>query len=609
MRDGFVKVAAGTPKIRVADCRYNAEQIFTLMREADKQGVRVLCLPELCLTGYTCGDLFLQDTLLRGAEEGLKTILEATRNLDMVAAVGLPVRANNKLYNCAAVIHKGQILGLVPKTHIPNYGEFYERRWFASAADSSFLDCTMEFAGQEVVGLSPYQIFSCNMPNLVLGVEICEDLWVADPPSTRLCAQGATLILNLSASDEVVGKADYRRQLVTGQSARLACGYVYADAGEGESSTDLVFGGHNLIAENGSLLAERRFATGLTVSEIDVDRLAYERRRMTTFPAGGEYAYSNYFELELGKTTGFEVTCTIPATTDKEVERVIERRRAGFAELVPHKGPAVKGNTVHMDYTGYVDGEPFPGGSAKAQAIELGRGRMIPGFEEGVLGHQAGDEFDMKVTFPATYHVKDLAGKEATFKVKVIDVCVRQLPALNSDFAKKAGKVDTMEAYRAQIHDQLASRKRTAAVNHARNQVLMMLADAAVGELPDILVENAYHNEMQSIQQQLQMQRMSLDKYLGQVHQTRDEFKATVRKSAERNTRARMALLQIAGAEGLVPTDAELDEQLEKRASAAKKTLEEIKEKTDLRAMRLNEAIRRAADWVIERSDIKEVQA
>ena len=155
MRDGFVKVAAGTPKIRVADCRYNAEQIFTLMREADKQGVRVLCLPELCLTGYTCGDLFLQDTLLRGAEEGLKTILEATRNLDMVAAVGLPVRANNKLYNCAAVIHKGQILGLVPKTHIPNYGEFYERRWFASAADSSFLDCTMEFAGQEVVGAFP----------------------------------------------------------------------------------------------------------------------------------------------------------------------------------------------------------------------------------------------------------------------------------------------------------------------------------------------------------------------------------------------------------------------------------------------------------------------
>ena len=244
--------------------------------------------------------------------------------------------------------------------------------------------------------------------------------------------------------------------------------------------------------------------------------------------------------LELGKTQGFEVSCTIPATTDKEVERVIERRRAGFAELVPHKGPAVKGNIVHMDYTGYVNGEPFPGGSATKQAIELGRGAMIPGFEEGIIGHQAGDEFDLNVTFPANYHAKDLAGKEAVFKIKVIDVCIRQLPALNSDFAKKAGKVDTMEEYRAQVHDQLAKRKRTAAVNHARNQILMMLADAAQGELPDILVENAYHAEMQSFQQQLQMQRMSLDKYLGQVHQTRDEFKAAVRKAAERNTRARM---------------------------------------------------------------------
>ena len=313
--------------------------------------------------------------------------------------------------------------------------------------------------------------------------------------------------------------------------------------------------------------------------------------------------------LELNKTQGFEVSCTIPATTDKEVERLIERRRAGFAEMVPHKGPAVKGNIVHMDYTGYVNGEPFPGGSAEKQAIELGRGRMIPGFEEGILGHQAGDEFDLNVTFPANYHAKDLAGKEAVFKVRIIDVCIRQLPALNSDFAKKAGKVDTMEEYRAQVHDQLAKRKRTSAVNHARNQILMMLADAAQGELPGILVENAYHAEMQSFQQQLQMQRMSLDKYLGQVHQTRDEFKANVRKSAERNTRARMALLQIAGTEGLIPTDAEVDAQLAQRAEMAKKTLEEVKEKTDLRAFRRNEAIRRAADWVIERSTVKEIQA
>ena len=314
-------------------------------------------------------------------------------------------------------------------------------------------------------------------------------------------------------------------------------------------------------------------------------------------------------QLELDKTSGFEVTCTIPATTDKEVDRLIEQRRAGFAQLVPHKGPAVKGNIVHMDYTGYLNGEPFPNGSAQNQAIELGRGRMIPGFEEGIIGHQAGDEFDMKVTFPANYHAKDLAGKEATFKVKVHDVCIRQLPALNSDFAKKAGKVDTMEKYRTQIHDQLASRKRTNVLNHARSQILMQLADASKGDLPEILVENAYHNEMQNFQQQLQMQRMSLDKYLGQIHQTRDEFRATVRKVAERNTRARMALLQIADTENLVPTDAELDAQLAQRAEMAKKSLESIKSKTDLRAMRRNESIRRAADWVIEHSTINEKQA
>ncbi len=282
MRDGFISVAAGTPKIRVADCRYNAEQIFTLMREAEKQGVKVLVLPELCLTGYTCGDLFLQDTLLRGAEEGLQTILEATRNLDIVTALGLPVwdKWDNNLYNCAAVIQKGEILGLVPKTYLPNYGEFYEQRWFASGKG---LEHGIELCGQQV-SLSTNQTFACDtMPNLVIGVEICEDLWAPAPPSVELARKGATVILNLSASNELVGKADYRRSLVTGQSARLMCGYVYADAGEGESTSDVVFTGHNLIAENGTLLSERRFSTGLTVSEIDVDRLVYDRRRTNTF--------------------------------------------------------------------------------------------------------------------------------------------------------------------------------------------------------------------------------------------------------------------------------------------------------------------------------------
>ena len=293
MRDGFIKVAAGTPPDQSADCRHNAEACFTLMREAAKQGVKVLVLPELCLTGYTCGDLFLHDTLLQGAEEALATVLEATRNLDMVTALGLPVRNkwDNKLYNCAAVIHKGEILGLVPKTALPNYGEFYEGRWFASGQG---VEAYIRLCGQDV-DLCARQLFGCqSMPNLVIGVEICEDLWGTQPPSGLLSAAGATVMLNLSASDEVVGKAEYRRALVTGQSARLVCGYVYADAGEGESTTDMVFAGHNLIAENGALLAERRFACGLTVSEIDVDRLVYERRRMNTYTASKE-------ALEIGR--------------------------------------------------------------------------------------------------------------------------------------------------------------------------------------------------------------------------------------------------------------------------------------------------------------------
>ena len=204
MKDGLIKVAAGTPRIRVADCRYNAEQVFTLMREAAEQGVRVLALPELCLTGYTCGDLFLQASLLKGAEDALSTVLEATRHLDMITALGLPVRCkwDNKLYNCGAVIHKGTILGLIPKTYLPNYGEFYEERWFSSGRGVDYL---ADICGQQVP-LCPAGTFECEaVPNLVIGVEICEDLWAPEPPSLRLARAGATLILNRSASDEMAG--------------------------------------------------------------------------------------------------------------------------------------------------------------------------------------------------------------------------------------------------------------------------------------------------------------------------------------------------------------------------------------------------------------------
>ncbi|WP_251445346.1 NAD(+) synthase [Vermiculatibacterium agrestimuris] len=358
MKDGFIKVAAGTPKIRVADPRYNAEQIFTLMRQADHQGVRVLCLPELCLTGYTCGDLFLQDTLLKGAEEGLATILEATKNLDMVTALGLPLKYKNNLYNCAAIIQSGKILGLVPKTYLPNYGEFYEGRWFTSGRGIS--EPFFSLCGQEVT-LDADFLFCCEtMPELVIGVELCEDLWAVEPPSSRLSALGATLILNLSASNELAGKADYRRSLVAGQSARCVCGYVYADAGEGESTTDLVFTGHNMIAENGALLAQRRFSTGLTVSEIDVDKLVFERRRMNTFPTvESEYGAQASFSLEPGETSLTRLVSPSPFVPQDEAHRaerceeILKIAALGLKKRLEHTGAktAVIGLSGGLDST------------------------------------------------------------------------------------------------------------------------------------------------------------------------------------------------------------------------------------------------------------------
>ena len=305
MKDGFISVACGTPELRLADCAYNAEQIFTLMRTAEKAGVKVLILPELGLTGYTCGDLFSQDALIRGAEEALATVLEATRNLEVVTAVGLPLRVNNKLYNCASIIQKGRILGVVPKTHLPNYGEFYEKRWFAPAPEE---DDYLALLGQDAIPFGAGQVFSCaDLPELTLGFEICEDLWAPDSPSVKMAQAGAVIIGNLSASNEVLGKDAYRRQLVTTQSAKLLCGYLYSSSGAGESTSDLVFGAHQLIAENGTLLTERRFDGGLLVSEIDIQRLANERRRTQALGdnPGGHYAVPFHLTAAAAKLTRY----------------------------------------------------------------------------------------------------------------------------------------------------------------------------------------------------------------------------------------------------------------------------------------------------------------
>lgn len=281
MKDGFVKVAAATPDIRVADVAYNQGKICEVIDEAQRNRAKIVVFPELCITGYTCSDLFLQDILLREAKQALLQIAAYTKDKDMLVFVGTPLMQDGKLYNVAAALNHGEILGFTTKTFLPNYGEFYEMRQFTPGPKEAKW---ILFEGKQI----PFgpQLLFCeeHMENLVVSAEICEDLWAPDPPSNEAATAGATVIVNCSASTETIGKDSYRRDLVRGQSARLIAGYVYANAGEGESTTDLVFGGHNLIAENGATLAESgRFENQVIYSEIDVFRLAGERRKNTTF--------------------------------------------------------------------------------------------------------------------------------------------------------------------------------------------------------------------------------------------------------------------------------------------------------------------------------------
>ena len=357
MKDGFVKTAVATHAIRVADCAYNAARIVALAKEADAAGVRLLVLPELCITGYTAGDLFLQETLLSGALAALAEILRETAALDLLLLPGLPFAFGNKLYNCAAVCHKGKLLGLVPKTHIPNYGEFYEQRHFSSGAG---LSVSVTPFGYEVP-LAANLLFTCRaLPAFTLGVEVCEDLWVPDSPSRMLCREGATVIANLSASDEVVGKAEYRRTLVSAQSGRLVCGYLYADAGAGESTTDMVFSGHSLIAQNGAILSERApFAEGLCIADLDVMRLASERRRMTTYPQREGTCGTIFFDMELRPSAFSHRVSPSPFVPEGEAERaercelILRMQATGLATRLQaaHCKKAVIGVSGGLDST------------------------------------------------------------------------------------------------------------------------------------------------------------------------------------------------------------------------------------------------------------------
>ena len=280
MKDGFYRIAAATPPVSVANPEENARRMREMIEEAAAQGCGAVCFPELSLTGYTCGDLFRDRTLLAGAEQALARLMKAAAGLDILCAVGVPVPWNGALYNCAAVFHRGKLLGLPAKSCVPNYSEFYEARHFTQAPAA----VEVSFAGQKA-WLGRGLLFRCeNVPDLAVGVEICEDLWSPLPPSTQLCLSGATVVLNPSCSDETIGKAEYRRELVRQHSGRLLCAYAYADSGLGESTTDMVFAGHDMIAENGSLLGESQlFTTGLVTADVDLERLSQERRRMNTW--------------------------------------------------------------------------------------------------------------------------------------------------------------------------------------------------------------------------------------------------------------------------------------------------------------------------------------
>ena len=309
MRHGFIKVAAATPDIRVANVDYNKGQIIKQMDEAAEAGAKIIVFPELCITGYTCSDLFLQDILLNSAKKALVEIAEHTKNLDALVFVGAPIAVGGELYNVAAALNHGNILGFTTKSFLPNYGEFYEMRQFRPGPKKAE---KILFGGKEIP-FGPQLLFVENqMANLIVSAEICEDVWSPVPPSIEAAREGATVIVNCSASDETIGKASYREALISGQSARLISGYIYANAGEGESTTDLVFGGHNLIAENGTILAEaKRFSNGIIYTEFDVQKIANERRKNTTFTETQEHVLPRIpFGLEQTETI---LTRTFPS--------------------------------------------------------------------------------------------------------------------------------------------------------------------------------------------------------------------------------------------------------------------------------------------------------
>ena len=358
MKNGFVKVAAATPDIRVADVEFNTQNIINAMEEAQKNGAKILVFPELCVTGYTCSDLFDHSVLLKASRKALLEIAENTNDKDMLVFVGAPLEVNGKLYNVAAAMNQGEIIGFTTKTFLPNYGEFYEMRQFTPGPQTVR---EITFEGKKIP-FGPQILFQAEgMEELVVAAEICEDVWSPIPPSIQAALEGATVIVNCSASDETIGKDTYRRALISGQSARLISGYIYANAGEGESTTDLVFGGHNIIAENGTVLKESsRYVNEIIYSELDLQRITGERRKNTTFqPLDEETLVRIPFTVEETKTF---LTRTFPKkpfvpsdeqTRAQRCEEILTIQAMGLKKRLAHTNArtAVVGISGGLDST------------------------------------------------------------------------------------------------------------------------------------------------------------------------------------------------------------------------------------------------------------------
>lgn len=357
MKDGFVKIACISPELKVADCLYNGQKITESIIKASQNNVKICSFPELALTGYTCGDLFLQSALINSALKTLVKIAEEVKEFEIISIIGLPFAFMNNLYNCAAVIYKGKILGIVPKTNIPNYSEFYEMRHFAAGIE----EIQYVNINGENVPFGTKQLFQCKeLAELIFGVEICEDLWVGNSPSLKLAESGATVIFNVSASDEIIGKADYRRTIVKAQSGSLICAYAYSDAGIGESTTDMVFSGHNVIAENGKILNESTlFKNGMITADIDVLKIAGERRRSNTC----QYQNNNFkivnFTMSISEavlTRSFSKLPFVPSeksNLDSRCTEILTMQSVGLMSRLKHIGTksAVLGLSGGLDST------------------------------------------------------------------------------------------------------------------------------------------------------------------------------------------------------------------------------------------------------------------